>query len=931
MKKLFVLLGITAVLVGGALLAAPYLLDVNRHKDRIVALVEQKSGYGLKVNGDMSVRFLPVFSLTLEGAEAFRTPERKEKLAEAAALSVSFDLMNALRGSLKIDHVALDSPGVYIEKYQDGSFNFMPAKASREANQGASPASAGAAAFVLDRLRIENGTLEYREGGKRTRATGIEVDAGYDPHGDANPLSIAVASLSVDGTEERDIKISGKYGYDAGALSFRDLKLSARGQEIEGKGVVMPNASPLRASLELASGRLDAEKLAGAPAKSGKAAAAAKAAASGRIVLPDLSGLQIDAKVTAKELVYGEIVLAPFDVVASVKGGTIAVKTGHAAGFSAGKVKADIKMTPRKEGGVALAAKAEVTGLALSSLPRSLLGSQTLPEGTVNATADVTTEGATAEALTDALKGKATLRLDAARLDVDALLGKGAEGGGKAKPAASEGETAIAFPALIKGLDVDAAIKARELVYGDILLDRPDLEANVRAGVLFLKTAQPVGFAGGKVSLDVSARPGKGGGVALAAKTGAAGLSLASLPPAFLNKDAVPGGGTLNLKADVTAEGATTKALTDSLAGTASLDVAAERIDLEKLTGTKANDGKAGGGAPAREGWSEERFDLPTWKGLNAQASLKAKELAYGDIVLTPADIAASAAGGVVSLKTAQPAGFSGGKIHADVALSPRAGGGASLAAKAQVAGLLMASLPPSLKGNDAMPVNGTLNVDSNVTASGASTKELMKTLGGDVSFRAEKGKMKSNALVKALTTGRAFLSGSQAPVSNEFIVFDSITTNLKGASGTFRTNDLLARTNIADINGAGDVDMADKRLDMRFTAAPTRSKDAATLLSFVPVRVSGSFSDPAVVPDVQSGLKGVLQDPNKLKDAVEGLRKGFGKDVKGVKDLERLWKGEPAPSAPAAPAEDGGAAAPAPEPAPQEDGADALIKQLFR
>jgi AsmA protein len=105
-----------------------------------------------------------------------------------------------------------------------------------------------------------------------------------------------------------------------------------------------------------------------------------------------------------------------------------------------------------------------------------------------------------------------------------------------------------------------------------------------------------------------------------------------------------------------------------------------------------------------------------------------------------------------------------------------------------------------------------------------------------------------------------------------KFDVF-KLTADIVGGVAT--TKDLTIDSAVIKITGEGSVNLPAKTLDLSLLADTLRT--AGNVPIQVPVKVTGSLSDPRVTPDVEALAKGALKQ--KLQDVVQDkLKSLFGK-----------------------------------------------------
>ena len=174
MKKLaYGVAGLIILLVGAALVV-PSVIDWNAYKPEISAEVQKATGRTLEIAGDLEFSVLPSPRLRVANVQLSNTPGATAKhMLALKGLKVSVKLVPLLQGNIEVASVTLIEPLIELEKLADGKANwtFTPAGGATPVSQAPSSSSSSrgdrkgssGAAFKLDRLSIENGTVVYRD------------------------------------------------------------------------------------------------------------------------------------------------------------------------------------------------------------------------------------------------------------------------------------------------------------------------------------------------------------------------------------------------------------------------------------------------------------------------------------------------------------------------------------------------------------------------------------------------------------------------------------------------------------------------------------------------------------------------------------------------------------------------------------------------
>jgi len=183
LKKIFWVIGVLVVVLGGVVLVGPGLIDWNAYKADLQAQVRSATGRDIRINGDISITVLPSPALiandislaNVDGAQA-------KKMVHLKSLEVRVALAPLLGGQVKVERIKLVNPVFELEALADGRRNWMFAAEPTSTGSGATapvppapgsvpvaapdaaPPSGGFSAGVaLDNVSIENGTLVYRD------------------------------------------------------------------------------------------------------------------------------------------------------------------------------------------------------------------------------------------------------------------------------------------------------------------------------------------------------------------------------------------------------------------------------------------------------------------------------------------------------------------------------------------------------------------------------------------------------------------------------------------------------------------------------------------------------------------------------------------------------------------------------------------------
>ncbi|MDJ0949409.1 MAG: AsmA family protein [Alphaproteobacteria bacterium] len=192
-KKLLIGLGVVIVLLIAAAVIVPTFIPVETYKTQIAQQVRKNTGRDFAISGDVSFSIFPTLGFEANGITFGNGPGYTD--ANMAALSkvvVAVKFAPLLSGAIEVDRFVLVDPVISLEVSKDGKPNWDLAagKAVADTPAGApaeSPSTAQAdgggidlAALKLGEVRLENGTVSYRDqsSGQVINLSKISMDLG---------------------------------------------------------------------------------------------------------------------------------------------------------------------------------------------------------------------------------------------------------------------------------------------------------------------------------------------------------------------------------------------------------------------------------------------------------------------------------------------------------------------------------------------------------------------------------------------------------------------------------------------------------------------------------------------------------------------------------------------------------------------------------
>ena len=183
--------------------------------------------------------------------------------------------------------------------------------------------------------------------------------------------------------------------------------------------------------------------------------------------------------------------------------------------------------------------------------------------------------------------------------------------------------------------------------------------------------------------------------------------------------------------------------------------------------------------------------------------------------------------------------------------------------------------------------VSGKGSANIKLAGSGRTTDDIMKTLTGAVDFNVADGALEGSDLWYEIRRARAVLKQQaipERPSGPPRTPFSALTGTGAMKDGVLTNNDLNVAMQYLKVAGQGNVNLPGNTLDYRLVATvlkiPREGADTTQMQDMVdaqiPVKVSGSLSDPKVRPDLENYLKGEVKKKveEKLKDKLKDIFK---------------------------------------------------------
>lgn len=301
-------------------------------------------------------------------------------------------------------------------------------------------------------------------------------------------------------------------------------------------------------------------------------------------------------------------------------------------------------------------------------------------------------------------------------------------------------------------------------------------------------------------------------------------------------------------------------------------DLSVDRIDADRYLAPPVE-------TPAAQPGDEPPTPIPveTLRNLNARGQLQIGEAIFAGMKFSKLRLGLNAREGKVRFNPAE-ASMYGGQYRGDIGIDAT-GNEARISLDEHVSGVDFAPLFKDLFETDRVAGKGSANLK--LTGAGRTTDDVMKTLDGTLDFSVADGALMGADLWYEIRRARAVLK--QQPIPERSGPVRTAFSSMKGTgvmnNGVLSNKDLSVAMDYLRVTGEGTVDLPAESLDYRLLATvlkiPREGADASQMQDLVdaqiPVKVTGSLTDPKVRPDIEAYLKGQVREKveEKIKEKI--------------------------------------------------------------
>ncbi|MCX7193713.1 MAG: AsmA family protein [Proteobacteria bacterium] len=307
-------------------------------------------------------------------------------------------------------------------------------------------------------------------------------------------------------------------------------------------------------------------------------------------------------------------------------------------------------------------------------------------------------------------------------------------------------------------------------------------------------------------------------------------------------------------------------------------DVDVDKFDadlyLPKKTETKA-------------GQPEQPLDLSALRTLNLDGSLRVGLLKVANIKASNVRLDVKAHKGLLVVSPLSANLYQGSM---NGFLSVNAANSTNIVINHIFSGISVAALTRDAAGFDTLEGRG--NVAMNLAMQGRTVSAMKESLNGSLSLNLADGAIKGINIAKQMRDAQAMMGKTQIQTANqsEKTDFSELKASFKVAGGVAHNDDLLLKSPLLRLNGAGDVDVGQSSMNYLARATLARTLEGQGGREnvggiTVPVRISGPFSDLKYTLDFGAMVSEVARQKvdakkeevkTRLKDQLQNSLKGL-------------------------------------------------------
>lgn len=289
-----------------------------------------------------------------------------------------------------------------------------------------------------------------------------------------------------------------------------------------------------------------------------------------------------------------------------------------------------------------------------------------------------------------------------------------------------------------------------------------------------------------------------------------------------------------------------------------------DEIDADRYLpppATEKGKAKAPAGPATATGAAASQLPLDTLRQLNIKGVADIGKLKISGTQSEQIHIEIDAKNGIVQLRPMSARLYQGqydGNVQLDAS-----GTRLKIAIDEKLTDVQVGPLLKDMTGDD--KISGKLTTSVKLNGQGNSTEQIKQTLSGNGLFAFTDGALKGINIAGAIRKAKAALKGEVIPDTGEIVKtdFSNLQGSFKATNGVINNQDLMMMSPLLRVTGSGTADIVKEAIDYNLKASIVKTSkgqggEALSELKgvTVPVKITGSFSDPKPTVDLASIAK---------------------------------------------------------------------------
>ncbi|MDH3315134.1 MAG: AsmA family protein [Gammaproteobacteria bacterium] len=305
---------------------------------------------------------------------------------------------------------------------------------------------------------------------------------------------------------------------------------------------------------------------------------------------------------------------------------------------------------------------------------------------------------------------------------------------------------------------------------------------------------------------------------------------------------------------------------------------------------------------PGAAASSAAGLPMETLRSLNVVGKLAAAKFKVAKLNVSDFNASITAKNGLIQVNPLSAKLYEG--VYAgNIQLDAR-GDKPKISLNEKLTGIQAGPLLKDLQGEEKLTGKGDVSIQ--ISAIGTEPDSVKRTLNGNAAFKLLDGAVKGVNIGRMIRESRAKLKGQTLPPSDEpeQTDFAELTGTVTFTNGLAKNQDLLAKSPLLRITGAGQADLPSETIDYRVqakivgTSKGQGGKELTELSGVtIPIKVSGTFAQPKYALDAEALGKGLAE--SKVKEIIQekiggsATQGGTGSSAGEVKEkAKELLKG---------------------------------------